>query len=60
LRGDVRQDRGSLKMTHGELSLPASCHPHFSDDNENLPEHRHGVKDYFPIKCANSYSSRSA
>jgi hypothetical protein len=29
-------------------SLPASRYPHFSDDNENLPEHRHGVKDYFP------------
>jgi hypothetical protein len=27
---------------------PASRYPHFSDDSENLPEHRHGVKDYFP------------
>jgi hypothetical protein len=31
-----------------KLSLPASRYPHFSDDNENLPEHRHGAKDYFP------------
>ena len=25
------------------------CHSHFSDDSENLPEHRHGVKHFFPI-----------
>jgi hypothetical protein len=29
--------------------LPARPrHPHFSDDSENLPEHRYGVKDFFP------------
>jgi hypothetical protein len=24
-------------------------HPHFSDDSKTLPNHRQGVKDYFPI-----------
>ena len=42
----------------GRNTAPAgTCHPppssrprhsHFSDDNENLPDDRHGVKDYFP------------
>jgi hypothetical protein len=46
-----RQARGGRLARHrgGPATQPGLNHPQFSDDSETLPNHRHGVKDYFPI-----------
>jgi hypothetical protein len=54
LKESIRQ--GGTPVTFaGFPSRPASVFPgqsQFSDDSQTLPNHRHAVKDYFPIFLA--------
>ncbi|GHD06452.1 hypothetical protein GCM10016234_03820 [Tianweitania populi] len=38
-----------VRLSASTLSRAAGSQSQLSDDSCNLPEHRHGVKDYFPI-----------